>query len=92
VTLPGEPDPTAVVPLGCPTWCLGAHRDGGEHFSANARLGNLLLEVLRYPGDEQVYVSLLEAADGGRYFTLPMMVVPSIAAAALRLTTPVEPT
>ena len=75
----------------CPDWCLGAHGDYGEHFSTKARLGDLLVEVLQYPGDEQVYVSLLEVDEGGRYFTLPMTVVPSIASTARRLTTPVDP-
>lgn len=72
----------------CPNWCRGTHSDDGEHVSAEARLGDLLLEVLQYPGDEQVYVSLLEADEGGRYLTLPMAVVPSIVTTVLRLTTP----
>lgn len=76
---------------GCPDWCLGAHSDYGEHFSTKVRLGDLLVEVLQYPGDEQVYLSLLEVDEGGRYFTLPVTVVPSIATTALRLTTPVDP-
>ena len=74
----------------CPDWCLRAHGDDGEHFSIKARLGGLLVEVLQYPGDEQVYVSLLEVDEGGRYLTLPMTVVPLIATTALRLTTPVD--
>jgi len=76
----------------CPGWCRGAHGDDGEHVSAEARLGDLLLEVFQCPGDEQVYVSLLEVDEGGRYFTLPMTVVPLIATTALRLTTPACPT
>jgi hypothetical protein len=71
-----------------PNWCRGGHRHDREHVSVEAQLGDLLLEVLRYPGDEQVYVSLLEAQEGGRYFTLPMAVVPLVAATVLRLTTP----
>lgn len=77
----------------CPGWCRRAHRDDGEHVSAEAPIGDrLLLEVLQYPGDEQMYVSLLEVDEGGRYFTLPMTVVPLIATAALRLTAPVDAT
>jgi len=77
----------------CPGWCRRIHGDEGEHVSAEARLGDrLLLEVLQYPGGEQVYVSLLEVDEGGRYFTLPTTVVPLIATAALRLTTPACPT
>ena len=77
----------------CPGWCRRIHGDEGEHVSAEARLGDrLLLEVLQNPGGEQVYVSLLEVDEGGRYFTLPTTVVPLIATAALRLTTPACPT
>ena len=77
----------------CPGWCRRTHGDEGEHVSAEARLGDrLLLEVLQYPGGEQVYVSLLEVDEGGRYFTLPTTVLPLIATATLRLTTPACPT
>jgi len=40
----------------------------------------------------EVHVSLLEVDEGGRYFTLPTTVLPLIATAALRLTTPACPT
>jgi len=76
----------------CPSWCLGRHGDEGEHVSAEARLGDVLLEVLQYPGDEQVYVSLLEVDEGGRYFALPMTVVPLIATTVLRLAAPIDVT
>ena len=36
----------------------------------------VVLEAIQFPGDEQVYVSLLEANKDGLYFTLPMTVVP----------------
>ena len=75
----------------CPGWCVASHGDDGEHVSAGARLGDLLLEVLQYPGDEQVYLSLLEVDEGGRYFTIPMTVVPSIATTALRLIARADP-
>lgn len=69
----------------CPGWCLGAHREGYEHHSARTRLGTLVAELIRYPEDPQVYLSLLESQAGGRYLLVPMEVVPLIATAALRL-------
>jgi hypothetical protein len=72
----------------CPRWCRGGHGDGGEHVSAEAELGEVLVEAIQFPGDEQVYVSLLEAKEGGLYFTLPMTVVPLIATTALQLLGP----
>ena len=69
----------------CPEWCLGAHREGYEHHSARTRLGGLVAELIWYPDDGQVYLSLLEARAGGRYLLVPMEVVPHIATAALRL-------
>jgi hypothetical protein len=70
----------------CPDWCRGWHPSGGgEHVSAEAQLGDVLMEVIQFPGDEQVYVSLLEFNEGGQVVTLPMTVVPLIATTVLRL-------
>ena len=71
---------------GCPVWCLGGHSAAVEHHSARALVGGLLVEVIQYPGDERVYLSLLEPHDGGSFFVLPTSVVPLIATTALSLT------
>lgn len=74
----------------CPGWCLGVHGDGGEHVSAEGRVGDLLVEVFKHRDDEQVYVSLLELDEGGRYLVMPVAAVPLIATTTLRLMDRVE--
>jgi hypothetical protein len=69
----------------CPAWCLGEHREEIEHHSARVPVGDLVAELIRYPDSPQVYLSLLEPDEGGRYLLLPMSVVPLIATVALRL-------
>lgn len=70
---------------GCPAWCLGNHREEVEHHSARVRVGDLVAELIRYPNNPQVYLSLLEPDAGGRYLLVPMSVVPLIATVAQRL-------
>lgn len=91
MTLPVEPDPAAVMPP-CPGWCLGMHGGNGAHVSAEGRVGDLLVEVIRYPEDERVYVSLLDLDEGGRFLTVPIAVVPLIATTVLRLMAHVDAT
>ncbi len=86
MTSPDEAEPAGIE---CPHWCLGLHRAGLAHISAEARIGDLLLELIRYPEDERVYLSMLERTEGGRFLVVPMSVVPLIATVALRLAAPV---
>jgi hypothetical protein len=70
----------------CPAWCRGGHAADGEHYSVRTQVGELIVELIQYPSDGQMYLSLLEPGDAGRYFEVPMSAVPMIATAALRLT------
>lgn len=69
----------------CPSWCLGSHRPDSEHHSARTRVGDLVAELLRYPEDPRVYLSLLESTVGGPYLLVPLCDVPLVPAAALHL-------
>ena len=71
---------------GCPRWCVGSHRPDDQHYSGPTKLGGLLAELLQSPGDDEVYLSLLNQSDGTGHFQIPMSVVPLIATTALRLT------
>jgi hypothetical protein len=78
--------------VGCPSWCRGGHRDTVEHVSDEARLAGLILELLQYPGEDVVYLSVLDSSVGGRFFVVPMSVVPQLATAALRIVAPLRST
>jgi hypothetical protein len=78
----------ATVAGECPDWCAGSHLPGNEHYSVPTRIGDLLAELVRYPGDGETYLSLLNHRDGTEYFLIPLPVVPLIATTALRLVAP----
>lgn len=69
----------------CPAWCVREHRDEIEHHSVRVPVGDLVAELIQYPDSPQVYLSLLEPDEGGRYLLVPMSTVPLIATVALRL-------
>lgn len=78
--------------VACPPWCRGGHRDAVEHVSDEARVGGLILELLQYPGEDEVYLSMLDSAEGGRFFVVAMSAVSQLATTALRLMAPVRST
>lgn len=78
--------------VACPPWCRRGHRDTVEHVSEEARVGGLILELLQYPDEDEAYLSMLDSAEGGRFFVVAMSVVPQLATTALRLMAPMRST